>query len=72
MCVLKQWLLVICGSFFQTQTPSGLVACFAAAVLPVNYLALDFGVVLPNLHPNAAPRTVKADLESGGLASRCW
>lgn len=31
-----------------------LVACFAAAVLPVNYLALDFAIVLPNLHPTAA------------------
>jgi len=31
-----------------------LVACFAAAVWPVNYLAIDFAIVLPNLHPNAA------------------
>ena len=31
-----------------------LVACFAAAVLPVNYIALDFAVVLPNLEPSTA------------------
>lgn len=31
-----------------------LVACFFAAVLPVNYIALDFAVVLPTLHPTAA------------------
>ena len=31
-----------------------LLVSFAAAVLPVNYIALDFAVVLPNLHPTAA------------------
>eukprot|EP00434_Breviolum_minutum_P024127 symbB.v1.2.021298.t1/scaffold1830.1/size100772/7 len=31
-----------------------LVVCFAAAVLPVNYIAFDFAVVLPNLTPSAA------------------
>ena len=39
-----------------TKKTQGLVACFFAAVLPVNYIALDFAVVLPTLHPTAAPR----------------
>ena len=29
-----------------------LITCFVAAVFPVNYIALDFAAVLPNLHPN--------------------
>ena len=36
------------------QDLSCLVVCFAAAVLPVNYIALDFAVVLPNLNPSTA------------------
>lgn len=30
------------------------MVCFAAAVLPVNYVALDFAVVLPNISPLTA------------------
>ena len=40
------------GCFFNAQ--SGLVVCFAVVVLPVNYIAFDFAVVIPSLHPKAA------------------
>ena len=31
-----------------------LIVCFVVVVAPVNYIALDFAVVLPNMHPNTA------------------
>ena len=52
-----------------TSKTLGLVACFAAAVLPVNYLALDFAIVLPNLHPTAVPRLQSP---KGGSFQRRW
>jgi len=45
---------VLVNGVVSRQDLSQLMVCFAAAVLPVNYIALDFAVVLPNLNPSTA------------------
>lgn len=51
---LSQWRYMRAGGIHFLKDLSCLVVCFAAAVLPVNYIALDFAVVLPNLNPSTA------------------
>jgi len=47
-----------------------LITCFVAAVFPVNYIALDFAAVLPNLHPNQS--TVVRPLISVSIRGGCF
>ena len=50
----KYMFSVLVNGVVSRQDLSQLMVCFAAAVLPVNYIALDFAVVLPNLNPSTA------------------
>ena len=51
---LSQWRYIRAQGKHFLKDLTMLVVCFAAAVLPVNYIAFDFAVVLPNLTPSAA------------------
>ena len=52
---LKSQLLYIRTECNEFKKDFGrLLVCFIVVVAPVNYIALDFAVVLPNLDPNTA------------------